>query len=68
MPNRLVHRFHTELMDLICDMIVREGVPLAHVREITQDSDMSYIWHTLPCDMKSLMCYIIKCCKLGRPC
>ena len=59
MPRRLDHRFHTELEDHICDLFVREGVPIENVREIRRDPYLFDIWFTLPHDMMLMMLHVV---------
>ena len=51
--------FHTELLDHICDLLVRGGATLAHVREIRFDLDPLDIWCTFPHDMILVMGHVV---------
>ena len=55
MPHRLDHRFCTKMENHICDILVKEGVPLAHVREILREPYMFDILCILPRDMTLVM-------------
>lgn len=58
MPHRPNHKVCTELVDLIYDLFVREGVPYGHVREIRWDLNLLAIWHTLYPDMRTFMHHV----------
>ena len=64
MPHMLDYRVYNKMVDCICDLFVKEGVSPTHVREITWDLDMFYIWCTLPSYMTSLMHHVFSSLKL----
>ena len=59
MPCRSDHRVHTEPVNCICDLFVREGVPIENVREIRRDPYLFDIWFTLPHDMMLMMLHVV---------
>ena len=59
MPCRPDRRVHIELLDRLCGLFIREGVPCAHVREKKHGPHLSYICHTLLRDMMTPMRHVV---------